>query len=81
MSKINTLLLNLSIRLKTLMHQTNYRSYLIEGNDAFAFLQGQFSCDMEEVSKSPQAGAYCLPDGKVLAFFLFVSNNSRLLAY
>jgi folate-binding protein YgfZ len=51
------------------MHQTNYHCHLIAGNDAKTFLQGQFSCDLEEVTKNPKAGAYCLPDGKVIAFF------------
>lgn len=54
------------------MYQTHYSNYLIQGKDTSTFLQGQFSCDMQKVNQQEHishAGAYCLPDGKVLAYF------------
>lgn len=62
------------------MYQTRYQNYIIHGEDVRSFLQGQFSCDMEEVDKNigvGQAAAYCLPDGKVLGYFYLSQISSQ----
>lgn len=55
----------------------------VSGKDAFAFLQGQFSNDLQAVSGArSQLSAYCSPKGRVLALFrvLQTEGGYRLIA-
>lgn len=41
------------------------------GEDAFNFLQGQFTCDLRKVTpQTAQHGSYCTPKGRILASFI-----------
>ncbi len=45
----------------------------VQGQDAFTFLQGQLTCDMNEISPSrSRLGAWCSPKGRVLVLFRVV---------
>lgn len=48
----------------------NYGLLKVSGTDAKKFLQGQLTCNLEEVSPSQsRLGAYCNPQGRVLCIF------------
>lgn len=53
----------------------------ISGKDAFDFLHGQLTCDLNELEKYGWLfGAWCLPNGKVICtFIIFSKNNSFFL--
>lgn len=52
----------------------------IEGQDAFTFLQGQLTCDMNEISPSrSRLGAWCSPKGRVLVLFRVVHLTNGML--
>lgn len=55
----------------------------VEGEEAFDFLQGQFTNDLKTVNESSaQYSAYCEPQGKVLAIFLvFLHKNAYYLSF
>lgn len=60
----------------------NYLGLLsIAGEDAKKFLQGQFTCDLEEISPTQsRMGAQCNPQGRVICLFrLYWFNNQYLL--
>ena len=43
------------------------------GADAFSFLQGQFTCDLQQITPTrAQYGGYCSPQGRLLASFLLM---------
>jgi folate-binding protein YgfZ len=47
------------------------------GDDAEAFLQGQLSCDVEQVSlRSSSYGAFCSPKGRMIANFLLLRDQA-----
>lgn len=49
----------------------------VTGDDAEAFLQGQFTCDVEALQKGQSSyGAYCTAKGRMLASFLIWRNDS-----
>lgn len=53
---------------------------LIEGADAARFLQGQVTCDVHQLSKSPNLmGARCNPKGRVLNNFLLCQTKDEQL--
>jgi folate-binding protein YgfZ len=50
--------------------QTQYGVLQISGSDAKKFLQGQLTCDMEEVTfQKSRLGAHCSPQGRVISLF------------
>lgn len=53
----------------------------VEGEDAEAFLQGQFTVDVKKVNGGPASlGAYCTPKGRILAdFLLFQHQDAHFL--
>lgn len=52
----------------------------IDGQDAFTFLQGQLTCDMNEISNSrSRLGAWCSPKGRVLVLFRVVHLSNGVL--
>jgi folate-binding protein YgfZ len=52
----------------------------VEGDDAFTFLQGQLTCDLNEVTPTrSRLGAWCSPKGRVLALFRVVRAESGVL--
>ena len=55
----------------------------VSGEDAFSFLQGQFSNDLKEVNNSQaQLSSYCDPQGKVLALMtIFKVGESYYLSF
>lgn len=55
----------------------------VSGEDAFDFLQGQFSNELKDISDSTaQLAAYCEPQGKVLALFtIFKQDDSFYLNF
>ena len=47
------------------------------GDDAEAFLQGQLSCDVEQVGlRSSSYGAFCSPKGRMIANFLLLRDDA-----
>ena len=54
----------------TLVNLNHLVCYRVEGEDATAFLQGQFSNDIKAVtSAAGQLSSYCTPKGRMLAIF------------
>lgn len=52
----------------------------VEGEDAFSFLQGQLTCDMNEISSErSRLAAWCSPKGRVLALFRIFRSESGFL--
>ncbi|NIQ25330.1 MAG: folate-binding protein, partial [Gammaproteobacteria bacterium] len=52
----------------------------VEGEDAFSFLQGQLTCDMNEISgERSRLAAWCSPKGRVLALFRLLRLESGFL--
>lgn len=50
----------------------------IEGPDCRKFLQGQLTCNLEELSaEQALAGAYCTPKGRMLANFLVIGDGTQ----
>jgi tRNA-modifying protein YgfZ len=53
----------------------DYQTLLIKGSDAFTFLQGQFTCDINQANSGPIAGVYCDRRGKVLCRLWIYQQN------
>ena len=52
----------------------------VEGEDAFSFLQGQLTCDMNEIrADRSRLAAWCSPKGRVLALFRILRSDSGFL--
>lgn len=52
----------------------------VTGEDAASFLQGQITCDINDVVKQKsQLGAFCNPKGKVIAIFFIVKTDDGFL--
>jgi folate-binding protein YgfZ len=50
---------------------------LFSGDDAEAFLQGQLSCNVEQVGpRSSSYGAFCTPKGRMIANFLLLRDDA-----
>lgn len=48
----------------------------VEGTDAKKFLQGQLTCNLEEISADhTRLGAHCAPDGRVISLFHIKATN------
>jgi folate-binding protein YgfZ len=59
---------------------TQFALLRIHGSDAQAFLQGQLTCNLDEVTlEQAQFGGYCTPKGRLLANFLLVVTPSGFL--
>ena len=65
----------------TLVNLSHLACYRIDGDDASAFLQGQFSNDINDVTPSTgQLSSYCTPKGRMLAiFYICKRDNSYYL--
>ena len=54
----------------------------IHKGEAKAFLQGQLTCDLEQVTaEQAQFGGYCTPKGRLLANFILMSASQGYLMY
>ena len=61
---------------------TNFALLRFDGRDAHAFLQGQLTCDVDQVTRHhAQFGGYCTPKGRLLANFLLMSIAQGYLMY
>lgn len=66
-----------------LMDLSHLGTVTVAGEDAFAFLQGQFTNDLQEVTESrSQLSGYCTPKGRLLALFRILAHGPgyRLVA-
>ena len=54
----------------------------VSGKDAQSFLQGQLTCDLNQVSPTnAQYGGYCTPKGRLLASFIIVMEAQGYLLH
>ena len=61
---------------------TQFELLRFHGRDAHAFLQGQLTCDVDQVTRhQAQFGGYCTPKGRLLANFLLMSIPQGYLMY
>jgi folate-binding protein YgfZ len=61
---------------------THFELLRIHGGDAGTFLQGQLTCDLDQVtSDQAQFGGYCTPKGRLLANFTLMSTPQGYLMY
>ena len=51
----------------------------ITGNDRYAFLQNQFTNDLDNNKLTSQLSAWCNPKGKVIANFIIINTKSSYL--
>ena len=74
--------INFSIgeRMQSLINLTDLGVLSVTGGDATSFLQGQTTCDINEVVENKsQMGAFCNPKGKVIAVFLVTKTTTGFL--
>ena len=58
------------------MNQAKLGVLTISGPDAKTFLQGQITCDLNQIKNNPCLGAHCNPKGRVIFLFqIFIDNN------
>jgi folate-binding protein YgfZ len=61
---------------------THFDLLRFHGSDANTFLQGQLTCDLDQVtSDQAQFGGYCTPKGRLLANFLILSTPQGYLMH
>ncbi len=61
---------------------THFDLLRVHGRDATTFLQGQLTCDLDQVtSDQAQFGGYCTPKGRLLANFILFSTPQGYLMY
>jgi folate-binding protein YgfZ len=61
---------------------TQFELLRFHGGDAKAFLQGQLTCDLDQVTPDrAQLGGYCTPQGRLLANFLLMPAQQGYLMY
>jgi folate-binding protein YgfZ len=61
---------------------THFDLLRFHGRDAKAFLQGQLTCDLDQVmSDQAQFGGYCTPKGRLLANFMLWSDTQGYLMH
>ncbi len=65
----------------TITELKDYALISVSGPDALKFLQGQLTCDMQNIIETRhQLGAYCNLKGRVIALFrIFLKNNTYYL--
>ena len=51
----------------------------VDGGDASLFLQGQLTCDINQVSATPHLAAQCNPKGRVISLF-WISQKQQLFS-
>lgn len=52
----------------------------VSGKDAAKFLQGQMTCDVNDITESKSSlGAFCNPKGRVITTFLLIKNKDMFL--
>ncbi|MDC0535323.1 hypothetical protein OAO18_05860, partial [Francisellaceae bacterium] len=73
--------MNINIKEKTACKLDNYTNVTITGKDAQKFLQGQLSCDLNDITSSqPGIGCYCNIKGRILAYFdIFNIDSSYII--
>jgi folate-binding protein YgfZ len=65
-----------------LMPVARFELLRFHGRDAQAFLQGQLTCDLDQVTPGQaRLGGYCTPKGRLLANFLLMSDPQGYLMY
>ncbi|MEO8158362.1 MAG: folate-binding protein [Betaproteobacteria bacterium] len=65
-----------------LMPVSRFELLRVHGSDAHAFLQGQLTCDLDQVTiGQAQFGGFCTPKGRLLANFLLMSVPQAYLMY
>ncbi len=61
---------------------TQFELLRFHGSDAQTFLQGQLTCDLDQVTpQQAQFGGYCTPKGRLLANFLLMSMPQGYLMF
>jgi tRNA-modifying protein YgfZ len=61
---------------------THFDQLRFHGSDAKTFLQGQLTCDLDQVtSDQAQFGGYCTPKGRLLANFIVLSTPQGYLMH
>lgn len=66
--------------MKSLINLTDLGVLSITGEDAASFLQGQMTCDVNElIENKGQLGAFCNPKGRVIATFLIIKTMEGFL--
>jgi folate-binding protein YgfZ len=61
---------------------TQFELLRFHGSDAQTFLQGQLTCDLDQVTpQQAQFGGYCTPTGRLLANFLLMSMPEGYLMF
>ena len=61
---------------------SNYSSLAVSGPDAHKFLQGQLTCDLNQLTaEQGLTGAYCTPKGSVIANFDLLQINDELMLH
>ena len=61
---------------------THFELLRVHGRDAKTFLQGQLTCDLDQVtSDQAQFGGYCTPKGRLLANFMLLSTPQGYLMH
>jgi folate-binding protein YgfZ len=64
--------------MQSLINLTDLGVLSVIGEDASSFLQGQITCDINEVVENKsQMGAFCNPKGKVIAVFLITKTTTQ----
>jgi folate-binding protein YgfZ len=59
---------------------TTYGLLKITGPDAKKFLQGQLTCNLDEVTEEPRLGAHCNPQGRIISLFrIFLKDENYFL--
>ncbi len=66
--------------MNSLINLTDLGVLSVTGDDAAIFLQGQMTCDVNElIENKAQLGAFCNPKGRVIATFLIVKTTEGFL--
>lgn len=66
------------MRTQELLIMTTFGLLNITGEQAKKFLQGQLTCNLDEVTASkPCMGAHCNPQGRVISFFLLFLHDDQ----
>ncbi len=66
--------------MKSLINLTDLGVLSVTGEDAASFLQGQMTCDVNElIEHKGQLSAFCNPKGRVIATFLIIKTTEGFL--
>lgn len=64
-----------------MIEQLDFGIIGVKGDDAEAFLQGQFTCDMTQITEKYSYGAYCDAKGRIIANFALNRVKEGFLLY